>query len=779
MRPIHATYRVQLHAGFTFADATAILPHLQRLGVSHLYLSPIGTAMGGSTHGYDWIPPVEVAAVLGGIEGLRALRTAGRDHDIGLIVDIVPNHTGIDDPRQNIWWWDVLGNGEASPYADYFDIDWAPDNGADGAIALPVLGSADDLAALSFAEGPNGTTELAFYDHRFPLAAGTDTSDPIRAHDAQHYRLVPWDSGVIGYRRFFAVNGLAALRQEDPRVYDATHIMLRRLIAEDLIDGVRVDHPDGLTDPVGYLTRLRADIGPDRLLWIEKVLAVEEDLDPALPVDGTTGYDALRVLDGVFVDSDAESAFGEVHRQWTGNDGGATWLAEHEHQAKLQTLAEMFPAERARLIRSVLQAARDDGHLDPAGVHLGDLTEAVGQVVATLGVYRADYPSLRARLDTTIAQVGDRMPGLRPALRMIARAVGDEGEASQRLAQVGGATTAKSVEDYLFYRTARLVSLQEVGGDPGRFGVEVAEFHAFNVARSRDWPSAMTTLSTHDTKRGEDVRSRIALLTHHPDRWRSLTDTLRTATDAGVLGEIEGTTALLLLQNMIGVWPAQGGVDAPRRRRLHDYATKAAREAGIITAWTAVDAAAEAAMHAWIDAVIDGPVGAEVSRLVTDLGPEIERTSVAHKVLSLLVPGVPDVYQGTEWFEDSLVDPDNRRPVDVSASPEVKTSAVRTALSVRRAHPESFGAADSYRPLAARGRQAHRVIAFLRGTDVVVITSCLPTLDPDDDTAVDLPPGRWRLVGATDHPELSGSAQVSTVLCDRAVALLETITPNP
>ena len=735
--PLVATYRLQLTADFTLADAESVLDHIASLGVSHLYLSPINTATAGSTHGYDWIPPVAVAPVLGGIGGLRRLRRAAAERGLGIVVDIVPNHTGVEDPRQNAWWWDVLTHGAASGFAHFFDIDWDTDNGADGKIALPVLGSADDEAALEIDAQAH---ELVFYEHRFPLAPGTPTDDPAAAHAAQAYRLVPWDSGIIGYRRFFAVNGLAGLRQEDADVYAATHALVHQLVAEDLVDGIRVDHPDGLVDPVGYLTRLRTDIGDERVLWVEKILGTDELLDPVLPVDGTTGYDALRWVDGVFVDPAAEDVFTSVHRDVTGATGDASWLHDAEHDRKRATLAELFPAERARLSRAIRVAARDGGDTDPAAVPQLELDDAIAEVIGRLGVYRADYPVLSGLLSDTLDAVREARPDLSDAVGLLRATVLDDGEPAVRLAQVCGATTAKSVEDNLFYRTARLVALQEVGGDPGRFGVTVDEYHSRVTARSADFPRSMTTSSTHDTKRGEDVRVRIIALTAHPERWRDLVATMQSQTPPP-----DGVTGLFLLQNILGVWPDEGPVPDSVRTRLHEYATKAIREASLITTWTSVDEQAENAVHRWIDDVIDGPVGAAIAAHVADTRAETEWMLLAHKGLSLLTPGVPDVYQGTEWFEDSLVDPDNRRAIDFATSTDhPKVAVVRQALAARRAHAGAFVCAHGHRPLPVTGPDADRVVAFTASDDdtprVVVVVATRPGID----AAVELGGDAWR-----------------------------------
>src|SRR6476620_12505765 len=290
-----STYRLQMRGdSFTFADAENLLDYLDALGVSHLYLSPILTAAQGSTHGYDVTGTTAVSASLGGAEGLARLSSAARARGMGLIVDIVPNHVGVQKPEQNPWWWGVLEHGRGSAYASYFDIDWDLDGGR---IVLPVLGSDDDVAALEV----DGDV-LRLGDLVYPIAPGTGSGSGAEVHDRQHYRLTGWRSGRCGYRRFFSITSLAGLRQEDRAVFDATHVEVKRWFDEGLVDGIRIDHPDGLADPAGYLAWLRELVGPHAWIVVEKILAVDEALEPTLPVAGTTGYDALREIGGVLVD---------------------------------------------------------------------------------------------------------------------------------------------------------------------------------------------------------------------------------------------------------------------------------------------------------------------------------------------------------------------------------------------------------------------------------------------------------------------------------------------
>ncbi|SIS20309.1 malto-oligosyltrehalose synthase [Williamsia sterculiae] len=764
--PVTATYRLQLNADFTFDDARHQLDHIAGLGVSHLYLSPIQTAVDGSTHGYDWVPPPAVSPVLGGIDGLRALRSAAAERGLGIIVDIVPNHTGVEDPRQNPWWWDVLRHGHDSAFASYFDIDWSSANGADGKLALPVLGGPGDVDALEVFPNAGQTGELGFYEHRFPLAPGTAQGSGAEVHDRQHYRLVPWDSGVIGYRRFFAVNGLAGLRQEDADVYAATHRVVQDLVAEDLVDGIRVDHPDGLTAPVEYLQRLRDTIGPDRLLLIEKILSRGEPLDPSLPVQGTTGYEQLRRVGAVLVDPRGIEELSELHLRVAGDRGDSRWLHDAEHALKLATLHHTFPAELGRLRRSV-RAATPDSAVE---VTDADLDAALALILAGLGVYRADYPVLGDKLADLVDELRIREPGLADAFAVIGPAVTVPGEASSRLAQVCGAVTAKSVEDCLFYRTARLVSSQEVGGDPGLPAMGLDDFHTANRIRAGQWPSAMTALSTHDTKRDEDVRARIGVLSQVPGRWADVVAQIEDRTPAP-----DPLTGLFLLQNMFGVWPSDGPVDDDLRTRLHDYATKAIREAGLRTTWTEVDTDFEDATHRWIDAVVDEP--GTLGSLVAELAPHWRSDSLTQKALSMLTPGFPDIYQGTEWFTDSLVDPDNRRPVDYTRSVDhPKTRLVTAIATLRRDHPDLFGPGSAYVRLIADGPAADHLIAFGRGAHgaepAVVFaaprwTVSLPDLSA---TTLRLPPGRWRdLLSGNDFDGVVG---LSELLAETAPVVL-------
>ncbi|WP_420109751.1 malto-oligosyltrehalose synthase [Mycolicibacter arupensis] len=750
--PVLSTYRLQLRgpAGcrLTFADTENLLDYLDELGISHLYLSPILTATSGSTHGYDVTDPTTVAADLGGPDGLARLSAAARSRGMGLIVDIVPNHAGVEVPVENPWWWDVLRHGRSSDYAAFFDIDW--DLGA-GRIILPVLESERDLAGLT----RRGDT-LALGELVLPIAPGTGAGDPHQVLDRQHYQLVDWRSGVCGYRRFLTINTLAALRQEDELVFTTTHREVARWFAEEIVDGVRIDHLDGLSDPVGYLRRLRALIGPRAWIVVEKNLATGETLDPGLPVAGTTGYDALRLIGGLFVDPEGAP--------------GLTALAAPTAVGPLPALraktAAALTNDGQRLLRCVTAST---GSSEPR------LAEALAVLLGQVGVYRCDYATTEPLLPAAIAQAAAAAPELAGPLGVIGAAVADGSEAAVRLQQLCVTVVAGAVEGRLFHRYARLVSLNEFGGDPLRFGCTSGEFHTAVAGRARHWPDSMTTLSTHDTMRGEDVRARIGVLSQLPERWAGTLE--RWETRAGCP---DAATGLFLWQNIFGAWPEDGIVTEELRARLHAYTRKAIREAGGRTCWRDPDTAFEHAVAEWVDAVLHGPVAGELTELVREVAPHAHSDAVAQKMLALTVPGVPDVYQGTELWEDSLADPDNRRPVDfaarrveLDAATHPKMRVVHAALRARRELPDAFRQ-GAYRPMLAAGLSADHVVGFRRGDDVAVaVTRWTVRLARFGwgDTAMALPEGTWtdRLTGRS----WSGAISAAELFGELPAVLLE------
>ncbi|MDT5226035.1 MAG: (1-_4)-alpha-D-glucan 1-alpha-D-glucosylmutase, partial [Mycobacterium sp.] len=420
--PVSATYRLQLRGAssgfaFTLADAENLLDYLDELGVSHLYLSPILTAVSGSSHGYDVTDPSTVSPDLGGPEGLARLAEAARARGMGLIVDVVPNHVGIDKPEQNSWWWDVLRHGRDSNYSTFFDIDWSLDDS--GRIVLPLLGSDEDAADLTVDDDLLRLGDLAL-----PIAPGTGDGTGPEVHDRQHYRLVGWRSGVVGYRRFFSITSLAGLRPEDRSVFDASHAAVARWVSEGIVDGVRIDHPDGMSDPAGYLVWLREVLGPDAWIVIEKILAVDEALEPTLPVAGTTGYDVLREVGGVFVDPSGAPALTALVES-----AGMPYraMADMLTALKIRAATDTLASELARLRRNIVAAAKADDPLLP---------DAVAALLTHIHVYRCDYRGLAATLPTALAKTQAAQPELGPALQILAAALAVGGEPATRLQQL-------------------------------------------------------------------------------------------------------------------------------------------------------------------------------------------------------------------------------------------------------------------------------------------------------------------------------------------------------
>jgi (1->4)-alpha-D-glucan 1-alpha-D-glucosylmutase len=722
MVPIRATYRVQLSGRFPFAAAAGVVPYLADLGVSHLYASPILRARTGSAHGYDVVDPTAVSPELGGEAGLRELGAALRAHGMGLVADIVPNHLAAS--HENPWWVETLRHGPASRFARVFDIDWAAGGGR---VRLPVLAGPLERVAgdLRIEDG-----WLRYHEHRFPLAPGTDRLDQ------QHYELVEWRRAAVdgNYRRFFTVNDLVGVCQEDPEVFDLTHATILGLVADGLVDGVRVDHVDGLADPAGYLERLdlalRQAAGGAPWVVVEKILESGERL-PAWPVAGTTGYEFAAVADGVLVDPGAAGTFAERYRRLTGADPDPAELAV---ACKRERLLRDFGAEVAGVARRLPgdQAAN---------------RAAVVELAACLPVYRtyvtdtvrdADRAVLAAARDAAARRLD---PAGRQALSRLVDALllasPGRTRAVRRFQQLSGPAMAKGVEDTALYRDTRLLARNEVGGDLGRFGRPVGELHAANAEREARWPASMLATSTHDSKRGEDVRARLAVLSELPERWWALAERWTGRLAAGV----EAADALTLWQTMAGAWPLERG-------RCLAYMEKAVREAGLRTSWTDPDPGYERAVRELVERAYHDPrLRAELEELVAELAPAGRVKAAGLALLRLTSPGVPDTYQGTETERLVLVDPDNRRPVAFRGDGSLKFRVTRAALRLRRERPKLFA---GYRPLHA----PDHLVAFARGGDrLVVVVTRLTERPPDPSGQVDLPPGPWRdLLSGTESP---------------------------
>ncbi len=707
-----STYRLQLSAEFTLDDAAGVVRYLAGLGVDAVYLSPVLAASAGSTHGYDTVDPTVIDGPRGGEAGWRRLVDACRTAGLQIVVDIVPNHLGVADATENPAWWDVLRYGRDSVHAAWFDIDWST-----GVVLLPVLGADRDVADLEVADG-----ELRYYEHRFPLAPGTgpqgdDTAADV--HERQHYRLVGFRHADTdqNYRRFFAVTTLAGVRLEDPAVFDATHARIARWIADGEVDGLRVDHPDGLADPAGYLDRLRS-LAPTQWLVVEKILEPGEEL-PDWPVDGTTGYDAMTEVDGVFADPVAQNALDAVYREVTGDDHD---FSAHAERGKRDVVTSILQAEVGRIARLVESGGDAD-----SGVDTAQLMAGLAELAIAFPVYRSYLPVGADHLAEAVATVRQRRPELADTVAALLPRLSDpRDEVCVRFQQLTGAAAAKGVEDTAYYRYTRFVAANEVGGDPTRIGRSVQEFHDAQAHRLARWPRTMTARSTHDTKRGEDVRAALAVLSELVPEWQHAVSTLTSAApvpDPGI--------GPLLWQTFAAV----GHID---RDRMHAYLEKAMREAATGTGWVDPDEPFEAAVHAAVDAGYDDPTARSVIvELRSRMRPHVGTVILGAKLVGLTAPGVPDVYNGTEFTDDSLVDPDNRRPADWTARLDAlreldtgrapsaedvdraKLHVTAQALRLRRDRPDLF---DGYRPVDATGPVAAHVLAFDRGGAVTLAT---------------------------------------------------------
>ncbi|MFJ3513630.1 malto-oligosyltrehalose synthase [Streptomyces sp. NPDC090131] len=732
-----STYRLQLCPEFPFAAAEAAVPHIASLGVSHLHLSPVLEAAPGSTHGYDVTDHSRVRAELGGEPGLRALAGAARAHGLGLVLDIVPNHMAVPTPlRLNRPLWEVLRDGPASPYARWFDIDW---EAGGGQVLLPVLAGPVETCELE-ADGE----VLRYGEQEFPLREGTAGLALPELLAAQWYRPAWWREArtSLNYRRFFTISDLIGVRVEDPEVFTATHAKVLELVRDGVAEGLRIDHVDGLADPEEYLRRLRAAAGEHCWVVVEKILAREERLPSAWPVAGTTGYDALHRVDGVFTDPEGAA---ELAARYGESTGLPQWPEAARASAR-EVLTGDLAAELGALERQ-------------AGPKLA---AAVRELLIAFPVYRpypgeSDLPPRALEQAASAAGAG--------AVAAVRELLLRDPAFAARFAQTSAALRAKSLEDRAFYRYAPLLSATEVGGEPGRPAVSAAEFHAYCAALAEEWPGAGTVLSTHDTKRSADVRARIAALSQAPELMGS---------PAGPDPQL----AWVARQTAVGLGNVPGAVP-----RLTDALLKAVREAALRTSWTEPDEAYEAGVASYVQGTVDLPA---------ELAGAARANLLGMTLLHLAMPGVPEVYQGAETEYRALVDPDNRRPahfptgalnrLDAGAAPqdpaEEKLSLTATLLRLRRERPELF---RGYAPVLARGPAADHLVAFTRGPGLLVaatrLSHRLAASGGWRDTRLHLPPGTWTPLTPSSPgspgspPSHSGSPEVNGLLAGRPVGI--------
>jgi (1->4)-alpha-D-glucan 1-alpha-D-glucosylmutase len=768
-----STYRLQIREGFDLDEAAAITDYLDALGVGWVYLSPLLKAAAGSDHGYDVVDHGLVDPVRGGSEGLDRMSAAAHGRGLGILIDIVPNHVGVADPRENTWWWDVLKLGRASAFADSFDVDW---EFGGGKVRIPVLGSSLEA---SLADITIVGDELHYFDNAFPLAPGSASGSVAEVLARQNYELMYWKDAddKLNYRRFFAVNSLAGIRVELPPVFGASHVEILRWVRDGIADGLRVDHPDGLADPGGYLDALAAATDGTEV-WVEKILEGDEQLPPMWATAGTTGYDALGDVDRVLVDPAGRAALDALDTRLRERAHPLNW-ATLIHGTKRGIADGILRSEVVRLVRDLGSGPKTPIHELVEGPAPETLADAIAELLTCFPVYRSYLPYGEEHLLEAARLARELRPELATTIDALLPILSDPTHpAAIRFQQTSGMVMAKGVEDTAFYRYNRLSSLTEVGADPAEFSIGVDEFHARQATRQATLPGSLTTLSTHDTKRGEDTRARISVLSEVPERWEQVLDQLRTRAPLG-----DGAFENLLWESIIGAWPAS-------RERLHDYAEKASREAGASTTWTAPNEEFETKLHALVDSVFDNQAVADVvAGFVTEIEQPGWSNSLTAKLIQLSAPGVPDVYQGSELWETSLVDPDNRREVDFDlrrsiladvvdgAKPVIdETGAAKLlvttrSLHLRRNRPELF---TRYSALPVIGDASRHAVAFDRGGAIAVGTRLpvgLKARGGWGDTEV-LLPGHPLTDVISDREFDGGSILLRELLSDYPVALL-------
>jgi (1->4)-alpha-D-glucan 1-alpha-D-glucosylmutase len=846
-----ATYRLQLHAGFGFDAAAGVAEYLQELGISHVYSSPYLQAAPGSQHGYDIVDHHNVNEELGGSEAHNRFSLRLGACGLGQVLDIVPNHMAISG-RRNRYWWDVLENGPASRYANYFDIDWrSHEEKLRNKLLVPILG---DHYGHVLTRGEihirrqGGEFFLQYFDHELPLApkslpaildpaaaqcgsdylafladslsrlpdpASKSRSGSIERHrdkevirgllerlfqevpfiaetidsaieklthdvnalddflEHQNYRLAYWRTSEqeLGYRRFFDVNTLVGLRMESPHVFADTHALILGWLREGVLDGIRVDHPDGLRDPREYFERLR-HAAEDVWIVAEKILEPGEPLPHSWPIDGTTGYDYLNQAGGLFVNGENEDEFTHIYSNFTGESTDYPAICRDKKHRVMRDLLGSDVNRLTSLFSEICEC-----HRDRRDYTRQDIIRAIREVVACLSVYRTYVVPSRNEMtpedESYINQAIEASKINRPEIDselfdfvadvLLLRVRGAmESEFVFRFQQFTGSVMAKGVEDTAFYCFNRLLSLNEVGGDPARFGVSPEAFHEFCSQVQRSYPRTMLASSTHDTKRSEDVRARISVISEIPGQWKAAVERWASMNEKYKQEQApDRNTEYLLYQTMLGAWPIP-------LERLLPYMEKACREAKQQTSWHAPNEAFETATREFIEALYsDAKFLEDFEAFVQPLIEPGLINSVSQVLLKLTSPGIPDMYQGSEIWDLSLVDPDNRRPVDynlrrqlLSELPNLNADTVwrrideglpklwtiHHALRTRRNYASAFADDAAYQPLTAEGAKADHLVAYMRGDEIIVMVPRLAlTLDRRwHDTSLQVPCGKWR-----------------------------------
>ncbi|MFC3607322.1 malto-oligosyltrehalose synthase [Stutzerimonas tarimensis] len=876
MKALTSTLRLQFHRDFTLNDAAALVPYFARLGISHVYASPLLTARPGSMHGYDVIDPTRINPELGGETALRAFIDTLHEHGMGLILDIVSNHMAVGG-RGNAWWLDVLEWGQRSPYAKFFDIEWhSPDPLLEGLLLVPVLGVDYGEALLDGQikiklEVDHGQLYAEYYEHCFPLTPpsygellrGADEprlrtlaqhfdalrtepapyttavqlrselatllKDPevcaalgtsLQTYDStteegfrrlhnllerQHYRVASWRTAAddINWRRFFDINELGGLRVERPAVFEETHAKVFELIREGLVDGLRIDHVDGLANPRGYCRRLRRRV--DRLvasrsgethlpIYVEKILGAGEQLRGDWGVDGTTGYEFMNQVSLLQHDPAGESVLSQL---WSETTERTTDFLEEARQARQLVLTGPLAGDFETVAQALLVVARSD--LMTRDITLGAIRRALLELIVHFPVYRTyvsacgrsaeDEPFFQQALEGARNSLNE---GEWPLLEHLSRWLGGENlhdvprgaarkarrYACTRFQQLTSPAAAKAVEDTACYRSAVMLSRNDVGFDPQLFSEPPANFHAACQARAQRFPRNLLTTATHDHKRGEDTRARMAVISERAEwfaeavrRWRDEAAPLRQELADGPAPS--AADELILIQTLLGSWPLDLAPDDSSGmkeycERILKWQEKALREAKLRTSWTDPNEAYESACRAYTEALLiteeAKSLRLEIAAAADHIAPAGALNSLVQTLLRLTTPGIPDLYQGAEFWDFSLVDPDNRRPVDFASRDHaldeaddvteliarwhdgrIKQWIISRTLAFRQACPALF-TAGSYVPLEVEGDQAERVLAFARehaGDWLVVVVARLGAPLLGDATTPTINPARW------------------------------------
>ena len=845
-----SSYRLQLNAGFTFDDACRVVPYLRELGISHVYCSPYMQAAKGSMHGYDVVDQQRVNEELGGEEGHARFLECLKQQELGQLLDIVPNHMATG--PENKYWWDVLENGPASRFAEWFDVDW---NSAEvklqNKVLIPVLGDQyghvlDKHEITIEYDGDSFTVH--YFDHVFPLAPRSlavplstaaryinvpllnfiadslarlpapETTDEdvqaarhrdktilydllqracrempdvqaaikraveelnrnVDALDAllnlQNYRLAYWRTAdqELGYRRFFDVNTLIGMRMERPRVFNASHFRVLQWLRNGELDGVRVDHPDGLRDPEQYFERLRAN-APQAWILAEKILQPDEWLRKEWPIAGTTGYDFLNMCNGLLVNGEGLSALTQIYTNFTGQAQDFKSLA---HAKKLNVQHEALAADVNRLTQLFVDIC--ENNRDRRDYTRAEIRRAIREVAASFSVYRTYVaPERNEIVDEDKAQIRNAVELAKTQRTDIDSALFDfmsdvltlssrgelETEFLQRFQQFTSPVMAKGVEDTTFYCYNRMIGLNEVGGAPERDGVSLEGFHAYLAKIQAEHPRTMNTLSTHDTKRSDDVRARLAVLTEIPSQWRTALHRWSRRNQRFKTGIFpDRNTEYFLYQTLIGAWPITV-------ERVTAYMEKAVREAKEQTTWTQQNKEFEDALKLFIERILESPeFTAELESFVAQVLMPGRMNSLAQTLIKCTAPGVPDSYQGSELWDLKLVDPDNRGNIDYEVRQSLlaelrggmsvddvmqrmesgmpKLWVMYKTLQLRSKKPEWFDERSDYTPLPVEGSKQSHLVAFRRGEQVAVLAPRwnLKLAGAFGSTTVELPAGSW------------------------------------